>query len=239
MWSTLADIGAALPDDVRVVVVRGAGPCFSAGLDRAMFTPEGPEGEPGLAQQTRGDDTRLADQIGTWQEGFTWLARPDLFTVAAVHGYAIGGGFQLALACDVRLVAEDVQLSMKEPALGIVPDLAGTKPLVEAVGYSRAVEICATARYVGAEEAVAIGLAVRAVPVTELDAAVADLVAAVLANPAPAVRETKALLQQAPGRDPGGAAPRRAVGPGAVAQGTGCRRTGRGLSEVEKGRRWR
>ena len=67
---------------------------------------------------------------------------------------------------------------MKESALGLVPDLTGTKPLVESVGYARALEICATARMVGAEEAVAIGLATTAVPADELDATVADLVAA-------------------------------------------------------------
>ena len=67
-----------------------------------------------------------------------------------MRGYAIGAGFQLALSCDLRVVADDAQFSMKESALGLVPDLTGTKPLVESVGYARALEICATARMVGA-----------------------------------------------------------------------------------------
>ena len=67
-----------------------------------------------------------------------------------MQGYAIGAGFQLALACDLRVLADDAQLSMKETSLGLVPDLTGTKPLVEAVGYSRALEICTTGRLVGA-----------------------------------------------------------------------------------------
>ena len=118
-----------------------------------------------------------------------------------MHGYAIGAGFQLALACDLRVVADDVKFCMKEPALGLVPDLTGTKPLVDLVGYSRALEICATARYVEADEAHQLGIATAVVPRAELDATSADLVEAVLASNAGAVRETKALLLGAGGRD--------------------------------------
>ena len=89
----------------------------------------------------------------------------------------------------------------REPALGLVPDLTGTKPLVDIVGYPRALEICATARRVGAREAVEIGLATAAVPTEELDATVRDLAAALTAHPAGAVQETKALLKQAAGND--------------------------------------
>lgn len=197
LWSCLADIGNGLPATVRVVVVKGAGECFSAGLDRDMLTPEGPAGETGFAELLRGSDDDVIAEIDRYQAGFVWLARADLVTIAQVHGYAIGGGFQLALACDLRVVAHDVQFCMKEPALGLVPDLAGTKPLVDAVGYARALEICATARFVGSTEAIAIGLASLAVPVEELDETVADLVAAILANSAEAVTGTKALLQEA------------------------------------------
>ena len=111
-----------------------------------------------------------------------------------VQGHAIGAGFQLALSCDLRVLADDAQLCMKESALGLVPDLTGTQPLVALVGYSRALEICATARYVGAEEAMAIGLANVVVPRAELDATVNDLVGALTAALPGAVRETKALL---------------------------------------------
>jgi enoyl-CoA hydratase/carnithine racemase len=81
-----------------------------------------------------------------------------------------------------------------------VPDLTGTKPLVEAVGYARALEICATARFVGADEALALGLATVVCPAGELDDTVADLVAALTAAPTGAVREAKALLQSASAR---------------------------------------
>jgi enoyl-CoA hydratase/carnithine racemase len=196
-WRTLAEIGDGLPEATRVVVVKGAGAAFSAGMDRSMLSADGPPGEKGFLALLEMTDDEFADEIADYQAGFVWLARPDLVTIAQVHGFAIGGGFQLALACDLRVVADDVQFCMKEPALGLVPDLAGTKPLVNAVGYARALEICATARYVGATEAAAIGLANLVVPGTELDATVADLAQAILENPRDAVSGTKALLQQA------------------------------------------
>jgi len=88
---------------------------------------------------------------------------------------------------------------MKEPALGLVPDLTGTKPLVDVVGLPRAIELCLTTRVVGASEAAVLRLAELVVPGPELDSAVADLVAALLATDAAAGRATKALLQQAQG----------------------------------------
>jgi enoyl-CoA hydratase/carnithine racemase len=201
MWHALAAIGEALPDDVRVVVVKGAGDCFSAGIDTRLLTPEGIEGDESVAALMQQSDQAILDAIDGYQRGFTWLAYPRFISVAAVHGYAIGAGFQLALACDLRVVADDVRFCMKEPALGLVPDLTGTKPLVELVGPSRALEICATARYVDAEEARQLGIATAVVPRDELDATTSDLVEALLANNTGAVRETKALLQQAAGRD--------------------------------------
>ncbi len=201
MWHALAEIGRGLPDEIRIVVLKGAGPCFSAGLDVQLISPDGLDGEDSVFELMQADDTTVIDTIGGYQEGFTWLRDPRFISIAAVHSHAIGAGFQLALACDLRVVADDVKFAMKEPALGLVPDLTGTKPLVEVVGYPRALEICATARYVGADEAHHTGLAVAAVPVGELDATVDDLVQALLTNSAGAVQETKALLQQALAND--------------------------------------
>jgi enoyl-CoA hydratase/carnithine racemase len=195
MWRGLAAIGEQVSDDVRVVVVRGEGVSFSAGLDRAMLDParaaENPESVPGLLARR---DDEVSVTIDGFQRGFTWLRDPRFISVAVVQGHAIGAGFQLALSCDLRILGDDAQLCMKEPALGLVPDLTGTKPLVESVGYARALEICATSRVVGAAEALDIGLATLVCPVSELDAALADLVAALTAPMAGAVRETKALL---------------------------------------------
>jgi enoyl-CoA hydratase/carnithine racemase len=201
MWRTLAELGEEIPDEVRVVVLRGNGPAFSAGLDRAMLDPAGGDGEETVAQLLALDDAAMSATIDDYQRGFTWLRDPRFVSIAAVQGYAIGAGFQLALSCDLRVVADDVQFSMKEAALGLVPDLTGTKPLVECVGYSRALEICATARMVGAAEAVDIGLAAAAVPLNELAATVDDLVSALTAAPHGAVSETKALLLGVEERD--------------------------------------
>jgi enoyl-CoA hydratase/carnithine racemase len=193
-WRGLAALGAAMPDDVRVVVVRGEGQSFSAGLDKRMLAPGGIEGEVSIVDLLTGGEEAFFARVDEYQQGFTWLRDPRFVSVAVVQGYAIGAGFQLALSCDLRVLADDAQLCMKETALGLVPDLTGTKPLVESVGYARALEICVTGRMVGAAEAARIGLATAVVPRAELDATVADLTDALLAAPAGAVRETKALL---------------------------------------------
>jgi len=196
-WHALRILGAEIDPAIRVVVVKGAGDSFSSGLDRRMLSPEGIEGENAVMQLLDMPDPEMAESIATWQEGFTWLRRPDIVSVAAVRGSAVGAGFQLALACDLRVLADDARFSMREPLLGLVPDLTGTKPLVELVGYSRALEICATTRWVQADEAHDIGLATAVVPGDELDDTVDDLVAALTAPIYGAVTATKALLQSA------------------------------------------
>ena len=192
-WAALQEIGENLAPDVRVVVVRGEGRAFSAGLDRKAFTASEVDGLPGISALATMPPAEADAVIAGFQAGFAWLRDPARVTVAAVQGHAIGGGFQLALACDIRIVADDVQFCMAEPALGIVPDLGGTHPLVHAVGYSRAVDICLTGRRVGAAEAVSSGLALRAVPVGELDAAVDELATALVSAPAKAAAATLAL----------------------------------------------
>jgi enoyl-CoA hydratase/carnithine racemase len=193
MWFALAEIGAALPDDVRVVVVAGEGSSFSAGLDRRMLSGEGIPGEPNLDLGSR-SDAEAADGIDKYQQGFTWLRDPRFITIAAVQGHAIGAGFQLALHCDIRIAAADAQFCMFEPALGLVPDLGGTQLLLDAVGYAKAIELCATVRRVGAEEAERCGLVNLVVPNDQLASAVDDLVAAQMGTVHGAVTETKRLL---------------------------------------------
>jgi enoyl-CoA hydratase/carnithine racemase len=196
VWRGLAAIGSDLPSGVRVVVVRGAGPSFSSGIDLRMFSAEGVPGEDSLASAA---DPGFEEWIAAYQEGFRWLRDPGIVSIAAVQGHAIGAGFQLALACDLRILADDAKLCMKEPALGLVPDLTGTKPLVEIVGLPRAIEICLTARMVSAQEAAQLRLAELVVPAADLDGAVADLTAALLATDPAAARATKQLLAQATG----------------------------------------
>jgi enoyl-CoA hydratase/carnithine racemase len=194
MWGELREIGRQLPGDVRVVVVRGQGRAFSAGLDRSVLGT-------GLAGELAGlAPDQAADRIAGFQAAFGWLRRPDLVSIAAVQGHAVGAGFQLALACDLRVLAEDAQLAMAEITLGLVPDLGGTRRLVELAGYARALEICLTGRRVDAAEALRTGLANLVVPAADLAAAVADLTAALLAADRNAGVEIKRLLAGAAGR---------------------------------------
>jgi enoyl-CoA hydratase/carnithine racemase len=195
-WTTLAGIGAALDGEIRIVVLRGAGRAFSAGLDRSLFSAE-PGVDGGLGDLGRRPAGAAEERIREYQAGFRWLRSPGIVSVAAVQGHAIGAGAQLALACDLRIFTDDAQLRLPEATLGLVPDLTGTSTLVELVGYARALEICLTGRAVGAAEAQLIGLANLVVPGADLDAAVADLVSAVLAPPVAASRATAALVRSA------------------------------------------
>lgn len=194
-WTALAQLARDLPGSIRVAVLNGLGRAFSAGLDRDAM--------PALAELGRADAEQAEQLIAGWQQAFDWISRPALVSVAAVHGHAIGAGFQLALAADIRIVSDDVQFSMAEPTLGLVPDLGGTKRLVDLVGTSRATELCLTGRRVGADEAYSMGLASRVVARDELDEAVAETVRALLAVPRDAATETKALLLAARTRTQG------------------------------------
>ena len=182
---------------MRVVIVRGEGRSFSAGLDLSVARGDGDSSLPVLARLSPAE---CADRIAGFQGAFTWLRQPSLVTIAAVQGHAIGAGFQLALNCDFRVLADDARFSMAEVTLGLVPDLGGTKRLTELVGPARALEICVTGRRLPAEEAERIGLATAVVPAAELQGAVADLAAAVLAADPGAVAEIKALLAGASDR---------------------------------------
>jgi enoyl-CoA hydratase/carnithine racemase len=199
MWAALRQIGIGLPGDIRVVVIRGEGRAFSAGLDLAAVSAQSGEAFnfPDLARR---DDADALATIAGFQEAFSWLRRPDLVSIAAVRGHAIGAGFQLALACDFRVLAEDAQVAMAEVSLGLVPDLGGTKRLVELVGYARALDICVRGRRIGANEADRLGLATSVVPSDDLDKAVQDLATQILAANRDAVVEIKALLCAAASR---------------------------------------
>jgi enoyl-CoA hydratase/carnithine racemase len=200
-WAALAAVGAALDDGVRVVVVRGEGRSFSAGLDRSLFSTD-PGTAGGLGELGRLPAEETQERIRRYQGGFRWLRSPGVVSIAAVQGHAIGAGAQLALACDLRVLADDAQLRLPEASLGLVPDLTGTSTLVELVGYSRAVEICLTGRPVGAAEALAMGLANAVVPVDQLETTVAGLTEALLRPDAGASRETLALVRSAVRNDP-------------------------------------
>jgi len=195
MWRALAALGRAMPDEVRVVILRAEGPSFSAGLDRSMLEDCGDvETVRGLL---RSADLAAARTIGEYQQGFLFLRDPNFISIAAVQGHAVGAGFQLALACDIRIVADNAVFCMKEPALGLVPDLTGLRPLVRQVGYARALEVCVRARNIDAEEALTLGIAHSVAPAGDLANEVDSFVASILQSDTEAVRETKRLLQSA------------------------------------------
>lgn len=196
-WRSLAAIGSEPPEGVRVVVIRGEGSSFSAGLDKKVFAGQA---EPNLATMAGLSESDFDQAVAEFQRGFTIWRESEAIVIAAVRGYAIGAGFQLALGADLRVVSETAQFCMKEPSLGMVPDLAGTEPLLDIVGYSRALEICITGRMVGAREAMDLGLATIVVPDADLEATTDDMIAAILAAPESSIRATKKLLAQSRNR---------------------------------------
>jgi len=137
MWRLLAAVGEELvsDDEVRVVVLRGSGSAFSAGLDRTMLDPPGAgDGVETVAALLAQSDEQVSATIDDYQRGFTWLRDPRILSIAAVHGYAIGAGFQLALSCDLRVLAEDAQLSVPTdehylPVLYIAAQQAAGEPV--------------------------------------------------------------------------------------------------------------
>ena len=201
MWEALAALGDDLDPAVRAVVLSGNGSSFSAGLDRALLAPPEPDTTT-LAGMAELPAAQFDAAVAGFQRGFTWWRERPVVTIAVVHGHAIGAGFQLALATDLMIVGESASLQMKEVQLGLVPDLAGTAPLVAAVGPMRALEICLTGRAVSGAEAAAMGLALACVPDAELPTAVDDLLAALLAPMPGATTAVLELLRGAVGREP-------------------------------------
>ena len=194
--AALAAVGESCADgETTLVVFRGSGSAFSAGLDRRMFTAEGIPGEASLAALAAMDDDAMAGRIEEFQRAFLWQRDSPALTVAAVHGPAIGAGFQLALACDILLATPSATFAMRETSYGLVPDLGGTQPLVRAVGYARAVDLCATGRTVAAEEGYALGFVTRVV--SDLDVALAEVITAVGSAPRGAVADLLPLLSAA------------------------------------------
>ncbi|MEA2023222.1 MAG: enoyl-CoA hydratase-related protein [Actinomycetota bacterium] len=163
----IGDIGlavkqAAVPD-VRAVVITGS-PHFAAGADITGFQAafEG-DGEADLA----GDLSSVVRDLES-------LEKP---TIAAINGFALGGGFELAMGADFRYLADDARVGQPEILLGIIPGAGGTQRLPRLVGYQRALKMCLTGRQIDAEEALKLGLADKVVASDELgEAAMTDAV---------------------------------------------------------------
>lgn len=194
-WAALAHVGDCLPKETRVVVVRGSGGNFSSGLDRSAFDLNNTDGDLNLFRLAGLADNQIDDQIAQFQRGFTWLrSNSNIVSIAAVDGAAVGAGFQLALACDLRVATATARFSMREAALGLVPDLTGTHTCARLIGYARALEICATSRWVHADEALSWGLINALSPDGDLDSALQPLVDQLLSVSPAALREIKSLM---------------------------------------------
>jgi enoyl-CoA hydratase/carnithine racemase len=145
-----AALEATERDDVKAVVVYGGERVFAAGNDVKE-----------MAALSSADMMRLSGSIQSAVNGVAAIPKP---VVAAINGYALGGGCELALAADFRIAADDATLGQPEVLLGIIPGAGGTQRLSRLVGPSRAKDLIFTGRFVKADEALAIGLVDRLVP---------------------------------------------------------------------------
>ena len=194
MWHHLAGLGAELAadDTIRVLVVAGAGRSFSAGIDITTFTA--PPAPTTGAKPTASVASEV-DGILAIQRAFSWLEEAPYPTIAKVQGHAFGAGMQLALACDLRIVADDARMGLLELNWGLMPDLGGTVWLPRLVGPAKALEMMLTGARVPADELLALGAVNRVVPRAELDQTVDTLVAELLTRPPLALRGAKAAVR--------------------------------------------
>jgi enoyl-CoA hydratase/carnithine racemase len=198
MFQAIAAAGAQLRDDpdVRAVVLSGEGRAFCAGLDveRMTAAADGQSILPfaDLAKRTHG--------IANWAQHLVWLWRElPVPVIAAVHGVAYGGGFQLALGADLRYVAPGTRLAVIEVKWGLVPDMAGTQLMRHLAREDVVRELTYTARVFSAEEAVAYGFATRIV--AEPRAAALSTAREIAGRSPDAIRAAKRLLNLAAGCD--------------------------------------
>jgi enoyl-CoA hydratase/carnithine racemase len=201
MFQALVDTGERLKSEpgLRAVVLSGEGRAFCAGLDMGNFgrmakgPRAGPPGGEGFLERGHGIANRAQYAVWVWRE----MPVP---VIAAVHGVAFGGGFQLMLGADMRFVAPDARLAVLEIKWGLVPDMAGTQLMRHLAREDIVRELTYTGRIFSGEEALAMGFATRlcADPRAEALATAHEIAAR---NPH-AIRAAKRLLNAAPVTDP-------------------------------------
>jgi enoyl-CoA hydratase/carnithine racemase len=185
MQDELADVAGEVADrrDVRAVVVTGGPRIFCAGAD--------------VDEMAQWSTTDMIDRSRALQEALSSVARLPQPTVAAVSGFALGGGLELALCCDARVVGDNAKLGLPEIRLGIIPGAGGTQRLPRLVGPARAKDLIFTGRFVDADEAQTIGLVDRVVPPDHVDAVARDWAAQFVDGPAYALRAAKECVDTA------------------------------------------
>jgi enoyl-CoA hydratase/carnithine racemase len=176
--------------EARVVVLGGRGPSFCAGADR-----DDPPGSRRMGARSGASERerRWAAQLG--RRACAAIAALDAVTVARLHGHVLGGGFALALACDLRIAAAGARLALPEVDLGVPLTWGATPRLIHEIGAARARELLLLGEAVDAERAERFGLVHRVVPESGLDAAVRELTARVAAKPEVAIHLTKTQLR--------------------------------------------
>jgi enoyl-CoA hydratase/carnithine racemase len=176
---------AAAATDVRCVVLRGAGPMLSSGMDFGALG--------GLAEAPQHLRAFRREILEAWNRAEE-MTKP---VICQIHGGCIGGALELALACDLRVMAADAVIGMPETRVGLIPDVGGSSRLPAVVGLGRAKELIMTGKLIGAEEAERIGLVNRVAPPEELEAATQQLADELLACAPIAVGLAKRVLDAA------------------------------------------
>ena len=174
--------GAAGDDSVRVVIVRGEGAMFSAGMDLADLRA--------LSENPRRVRSYRRDILAIWN----LLEEMPKATVCQIHGACLGGAMELALACDMRVMAEDAVAGLLEARIGLLPDVGGCSRLPAVVGVGRAKELVMTGKVIDGREAHRIGFANRIAPADELDAVTTALCDELLACAPLAVGLSKRII---------------------------------------------
>lgn len=206
-WTSLHRAATTLPSEIAVVLLRGVGPDFSAGLDlRMLRQADDPRGGPPVAEGSLAELGGLGraereQRIAVFQQGFSCWREIRPIVVAVVQGRAIGAGFQLALAADLLIAETGASFTMAEVKLGLVPDLGGTHPLVNSIGYARALQICLSGEPVDAVTAMRWGLVQSCLEPAELEGHVEALTEQLSRLPTGLAAEHKALLRGAQQRD--------------------------------------
>jgi enoyl-CoA hydratase/carnithine racemase len=181
--ATGAALRAAADDPgVRCVVVRGAGPMFSSGMDLGALAA--------LAEAPK----RLRTFRRACLEAWNLAEEMPKPVICAIHGACIGGALELALACDLRVLAADAIVGLPETRIGLIPDVGGSSRLPQVVGLGRAKELIMTGKLIGAEEAERMGLANRVAPADGLEDAVEQLASELLACAPTAVGLAKRVM---------------------------------------------
>ena len=168
--------------EVRAVILYGGAKVFAAGAD--------------IKEMADAGYSRMAADTRRLQDAFTAVAKIPKPVIAAITGYALGGGLELALCADFRVAGESARVGQPEILLGVIPGAGGTQRLPRLVGPARAKDIVFTGRFVGAAEALAIGLVDQVVPDADVYQAARELVARYASGPAIALRAAKQAIDE-------------------------------------------